>query len=219
VAELSLSELMFLCAIPNNPTLYDPYLHYEDTLERRDSVMLQMVEDGKLSREEYWAACAEEIVLCPQEDTHNDYVETFAIFCAVRALMEENGFPFCYTFADNGAKDVYLEYYEESYAYWQKQLYNGGYRVYTSIDLEKQALLLETVQNQYLGGDTSLACSDETAAKVDKEVVALVKEAHEQARRILQENRGKLDEIAAYLLEKETISGEEFMEILSRTTV
>ena len=149
VAELSLSELMFLCAIPNNPSLYDPYEHFEDTLARRDSVMEQMYNDGKLRREDYYAAKQEEIVLCPQEDpSHNDYVETFAIFCAVRALMEENGFPFCYYFADNAAKDTYLEYYEESYAYWQKQLYSGGYRVYTSIDLEKQALLLETVQNQ-----------------------------------------------------------------------
>ncbi len=148
VAELSLSELMFLCAIPNNPSLYDPYVHFEDTLARRDSVMEQMVADGKLSREDYDAARQEEIVLCPPEESHNDYVETFAIFCAVRALMEENGFPFCYSFTDDAAKDTYLEYYEESYAYWQKQLYTGGYRVYTSIDLEKQALLLETVQNQ-----------------------------------------------------------------------
>ena len=148
VAELSLSELMFLCAIPNNPSLYDPYRHFEDTFARRDSVMEQMYHDGKLSREAYIAACQEEIVLCPQEEPYNDYVETFAIFCAVRALMEENGFPFCYSFTDDAAKDIYLEYYEESYAYWQKQLYNGGYRVYTSIDLEKQALLLETVQNQ-----------------------------------------------------------------------
>lgn len=148
VAELSLSELMFLCAIPNNPLLYDPYQHFEDTLLRRDSIMEQMVNDGKLSKEDYNTACKEEIVLCPQETPYNDYVETFAIFCATRALMEENGFPFCYSFVDDAAKDVYLEYYEESYAYWQKQLYRGGYRVYTSIDLEKQALLLETVQNQ-----------------------------------------------------------------------
>ncbi|MBP3617627.1 MAG: transglycosylase domain-containing protein [Lachnospiraceae bacterium] len=149
VAELSLSELMFLCAIPNNPSLYDPYEHFEDTLARRDSVMEQMYNDGKLRREDYYAAKQEEIVLCPQEEpSFNDYVETFAIFCAVRALMEENGFPFCYYFADNAAKDTYLEYYEESYAYWQKQLYSGGYRVYTSIDLEKQELLLQTVQNQ-----------------------------------------------------------------------
>ena len=75
---------------------------------------------------------------------------------------------------------------------------------------------LETVTNQYLGGDTSLACSNETAAKIDKAVVALVKEAHDKAYRILAENMEKLDEIAAYLLEKETITGEEFMEILNR---
>ncbi|MDD5901056.1 MAG: PBP1A family penicillin-binding protein [Lachnospiraceae bacterium] len=148
VAELSLSELMFLCAIPNNPAMYDPYQHFEDTLARRNSVMEQMVQDGKLDKELYREACKEEIVLCPQETTHHDYAETFAVFCATRALMEQNGFPFCYSFTEDAEKDVYLEYYAESYAYWQKQLYNGGYRVYTSIDLEKQALLLETVQNQ-----------------------------------------------------------------------
>ena len=75
---------------------------------------------------------------------------------------------------------------------------------------------LETVTNQYLGGDTSLACSNETAAKIDRAVVELVKEAHEKARRILQENKDKLDEISAFLLEKETITGEEFMEILHK---
>jgi len=148
VAELSFSELMFLCAIPNNPSLYNPYEHFEDTLARRDSVMEQMYHDGKLDREQYLEACREDIVLCPGEEPYNDYVETFALFCATRALMEENGFPFCYSFVDDAAKDTYLKYYEESYAYWQKQLYNGGYRVYTSIDLEKQALLLSTVQNQ-----------------------------------------------------------------------
>ena len=75
---------------------------------------------------------------------------------------------------------------------------------------------LETVTNQYLGGDTSLACSNETAAKVDAAVIAVVKEAHEKAVDILRENMDQLDEIAAYLLEKETITGEEFMEILHR---
>ena len=74
---------------------------------------------------------------------------------------------------------------------------------------------LETVNNAYLGGDTSLACSAETAANVDKQVVALVRAQHEKARAILRENRGKLDEIAQYLYEKETISGEEFMRILT----
>ena len=74
---------------------------------------------------------------------------------------------------------------------------------------------LETVNNAYLGGDTSLACSQRTAANVDDQVVALVRRQHEKARSILQENRAKLDEIAGYLYDKETISGEEFMRILN----
>ena len=73
---------------------------------------------------------------------------------------------------------------------------------------------METVTNQYLGGDASLACSAETQAQIDKQVVALVKKQHEKARQILTENRQKLDELAEYLYEKETITGEEFMSIL-----
>ena len=76
---------------------------------------------------------------------------------------------------------------------------------------------LETINNQYLGGDTSLACSNETATKIDAAVVAVVKQAHEKAVGIIRENMHKLDEIAQFLLEKETITGEEFMEILIRT--
>ncbi len=75
---------------------------------------------------------------------------------------------------------------------------------------------LETVTNQYLGGDTSLACSAETAAKIDEEVIGLIKSAHERAISILKDNMDKLHELAQYLLDKETISGEEFMEILNR---
>ena len=74
---------------------------------------------------------------------------------------------------------------------------------------------METVQNQYLGGDTSLACSAETQAKIDEKVVELVKQQHEKAVQILAENREKLDELAAHLYEKETITGEEFMNILN----
>ena len=74
---------------------------------------------------------------------------------------------------------------------------------------------METVQNQYLGGDTSLACSNETQTKIDEQVVALVKKQHEKAKQILTENRDKLDELAAHLYEKETITGDEFMAILN----
>ena len=74
---------------------------------------------------------------------------------------------------------------------------------------------LETVSNQYLGGDASLACSAELQAKVDYQVIELVKKQHEKAKQILQENREKLDQLAKYLYEKETITGEEFMQILN----
>lgn len=73
---------------------------------------------------------------------------------------------------------------------------------------------LETVNNQYLGGDTTLACSNETAAKIDAAVIDLIQQAHDKAYHILQEHKAELDEIAAYLLEKETITGEEFMQLL-----
>ena len=75
---------------------------------------------------------------------------------------------------------------------------------------------METVANQYLGGDTSLACSAQTQREIDQKVVELVKTQHEKAIRILTENRAKLDELAQYLYQKETITGEEFMDILNR---
>ena len=77
-------------------------------------------------------------------------------------------------------------------------------------------MALETVSNQYLGGDASLTCSPETAAKIDEEVLELIRSAHEKAIAILKKNMEKLHELAHYLLEKETITGEEFMEILKK---
>ena len=75
---------------------------------------------------------------------------------------------------------------------------------------------METVNNQYLGGDSSLTCSMETQTEIDRQVVELVKKQHAKATTILQENREKLDELAKYLYEKETITGEEFMNILNQ---
>ena len=80
---------------------------------------------------------------------------------------------------------------------------------------EFDMVAMETVNNQYLGGDTSLACSAETQKEIDKKVVELVKKQHEKARQILLDNRAKLDELARFLYEKETITGDEFMEILT----
>ena len=81
---------------------------------------------------------------------------------------------------------------------------------------EFDMVAMENVTNQYLGGDTSLSCSADTQKEIDEKVVQLVKAEHEKARKILSENREKLDELAMYLYEKETITGDEFMDILDR---
>ena len=81
--------------------------------------------------------------------------------------------------------------------------------------ISRYMVALETVNNQYLGGDTSLACSPDTQQEIDRKVVELVRTQHQKAKALLEENRAKLDELANYLYEKETITGEEFMEILT----
>ncbi len=81
---------------------------------------------------------------------------------------------------------------------------------------EFDMVAMETVNNKYLGGDTSLECAEETQREIDQKVVELVKTQHEKARHILQENRSRLDELAQFLYEKETITGKEFMEILNK---
>ena len=81
---------------------------------------------------------------------------------------------------------------------------------------EFDMVALETVTNQYLGGDASLACSAETQTKIDQLVVELVKKQHEKARKLLLDNRDKLEQLAKYLYEKETITGDEFMRILEQ---
>jgi cell division protease FtsH len=79
---------------------------------------------------------------------------------------------------------------------------------------EFDMVAMETVTNQYLGGDTTLACSAETQSAIDRQVVDLVKRQHDKAAQILSENRAKLDQLAQYLYQHETITGEEFMKIL-----
>ena len=80
---------------------------------------------------------------------------------------------------------------------------------------EFDMMATEIVTNQYLGGDSSLACSDATATQIDQKVLEIIKKAHAKAAQSLTENRDKLDVLATYLLEKETITGEEFMKILA----
>lgn len=82
---------------------------------------------------------------------------------------------------------------------------------------EFDMVAMEVVNNQYLGGDASLACSADTQNEIDKKVVQLVKQQHEKAKKILLENRSSLDRLAQFLYEKETITGEEFMSMLNES--
>lgn len=141
IEKLSLSQMVFLCAIPNNPSLYDPYLHMENTLQRRDRILKQMYEQGDIDEQLYQTALKEKIVLKPAGHTTNNYVETYVRHCATLALMESTGFEFQYSFADSEARELYYEAYYEEYDKWSSKLYTGGYRIYTSIDMKKQAEL------------------------------------------------------------------------------
>ena len=108
VSFLSLSQMAYLCAIPNNPTMYNPYKNPDNTLGRRDRILKNMYEDGKISRREYKDARQETIVLSTAEPTKRyDAVETYACYCATRALMEQQGFEFRTDFFFGGrSKDL-----------------------------------------------------------------------------------------------------------------
>lgn len=148
VKDLSLSQIAFLCAIPNNPSLYDPLTNMDNTLKRRDRILKQMLEDGKISLETHEQARLEQIVLNRPERTKNDYVETYTYHCAIRALMHQQGFEFQTEFSSAEEKEKYDESYNELYSEYQKKLYSAGYRIYTSIDLNMQQMLQDTVDGQ-----------------------------------------------------------------------
>ncbi len=154
VDKLNLSEVAFICAIPNNPSLYDPLERMDNTIKRRDRILKQMLEEGCISQEEHDQAVRYKIVLDCPEPIKNDYVETYTYYCAIRMLMEKRGFEFKDSFSTEQEKKEYDELYQYLYAECQQSLFTGGYRIYTSIDLEQQKLLQEAL-------DTELAFDEE----------------------------------------------------------
>lgn len=147
VNSLSLSQITFLLSIPNSPTRYNPYENIEGTLARRDRILDQMVLDGKISKAEASKAKSEEIKLKAPKVEKSSYALTFALDRAVKALMKSEGFNFRYSFNSDEDRKAYNENYSEVYSSCQTRLYSGGYRIYTSIDPEKQKLLQDTVDN------------------------------------------------------------------------
>ncbi len=147
--ELTLSEIVYLCAIPNNPSAYDPYRFPDNTKERRDRMLKQMYEHHKISKAEYDEALKEEIVLSTSGVSKYNYAETYSKYCAVRALMAADGFVFKTSFESPEEEQAYNEAYDEEYKYLQQKMYEGGYRIYTSIDLDIQDML-QTAVNENL---------------------------------------------------------------------
>ena len=148
LSDLDMSQTAFLCAIPNSPTYYDPINNKDHTLTRRNLILKNLREDGKITQQEYEAAINEEITLnMPEkEDTVKyNYVDTYAYYCATRALMENEGFKFKYYFDSDEEEKEYDTSYDEMYSYCQKKLYSEGYKIYTSIDLTKQQQLQDSI--------------------------------------------------------------------------
>ena len=128
VSDLDLSETAFLCAIPNNPSIYDPLTHADKTIERRNLILQNMLDDGIINEQQYTDAVNEKITLNPYSPSYTrTWAHTYIYECATRALMEATG---------------------KDYDTCHDMLYNNGYKVYTSIDMEAQELLQTTVDTE-----------------------------------------------------------------------
>ena len=153
--QLDLSQAAFLCAIPNSPTYYDPLTHPDHTIDRRNLIIRNMLDDGVISQGEYDQAVSEEIVLdlsAQDEEARNEntYVLTYTYKCATEALMqiEDPDFSFRYDFASDEERAAYDKIYNELYDSCLAKLFKGGYRVYTTFDLEKQQILQDCVDEE-----------------------------------------------------------------------
>ena len=153
--QLDLSQVAFLCAIPNSPTYYDPLTHPDHTIDRRNLIIRNMLDDGVISQGEYDQAVSEEIVLdlsAQDEATRNEntYVLTYTYRCATEALMqiEDPDFSFRYDFASDEERAAYDKIYNELYDSCLAKLFKGGYKVYTTFDLEKQQILQDCVDEE-----------------------------------------------------------------------
>lgn len=153
VKELSLAQITFLCAIPNNPTMYDPTEHKKDTIDRRNRILEQMKIDGFITNAQCEKAQDKKTKLELKTVKRRNYIETYVYDCATIALMERQGFEIRHEFDSDKERKRYDREYEEVYNECHQMLYSSGLRIYTSIDTLKQRKLQESV-NAVLAGFT-----------------------------------------------------------------
>ncbi len=152
VSELSLSEQVFIAAIPNSPTRYNPLTNYDNTITRRNLILEKLLENNKISQEDYDTAVGTQIVLAQQpEVSKNNSVETYARHCAVEGMMQANGFVFRTDFSSDDDYNQYKDLYEQSYTLFQQKLLSGGYKVYTSINMDVQQMLQDAIDDNLKG--------------------------------------------------------------------
>lgn len=146
-SKLSLSQTAYLCAIPNRPEYYNPYDNPDNAIPRRNKILDDMRECGYISDKECQEAKEEKITIAKKKKGKiYDYATTYAISCAVKFLMKENGFLFEYHWEKMDDYKEYQKRYEEAYASAEEKLYTGGYTIHTSINLEKQNRMQEILK-------------------------------------------------------------------------
>ncbi len=166
-AECSISEVAFLCAIPNSPSRFDPLDHKENTLKRRDVILEAMYDNKKITKEEYEAALAETISVDSYSKTYEQsWARSYAIHCVVEEMMKADGFEFQYDFELVTDREDYEELYNEKFAEYREKLFVSGYQIYTSINPMHQNALqkaidvkLEEYNTKNTNGSYALQCA------------------------------------------------------------
>lgn len=145
VSELNMSEITFLCAIPNNPTMYNPLENKQDTMERRERILNQMLNDGLITKAEFVDARDTKVKLDLKTVKKRNYLETYLYHCATEALMEANGFELKFSFDSDKERKKYDKEYSEFYNECHQSLYTSGYQIYTSLNVSMQRKLQSKV--------------------------------------------------------------------------
>ncbi len=186
VSQLSIGECIFLAAIPNNPSRYDPISHEENTVERSRMILRRLYDDGKIGDLDYLLLSGDEdnpfapnfnknpLKQEMNQSTADAYIYTYVTYCAVRYLMEQNGFVFKNDFASEEELNNYDETYDVWYAYYQQKLYSEGYHIYTSIDRTAQKQLQAAVDRVISENDENLQAAAMTIDNETGDVIAVV---------------------------------------------
>ena len=147
VSDLTISEAAFLCAIPNNPTVYNPLKNFENTMSRRNVILREMYSQGMISSDQYTVALTSKVTILPCESAQYGYAASYALDCAVTEFMKLDGFSFEYSWESGEQYSIYCSRYEEAYEEALYELRTGGYKVYTTINDQLQDSLQEVLDD------------------------------------------------------------------------